>query len=375
MIIDAKGVIYFVDINRRELLYLHPVIAYLIKNEKLLNDMDEEYLLGKFIKDILYSKNIQLEDMKYYISKFVYLKKMKLLEFSSLQRPNFEVNITEEIIDHKLANITSITFEVTENCNLRCEYCGYGEMYNSESHYKKNELSFEKVRTFLNLLHKARLEKNITKMIILQFYGGEPLMKLNIIKKTVNLANELFGKDNTIYGLTTNGMFLNQDNAKYLIKNNFDIYISLDGNKEENSYRKDIKGKNSFETVVSNLSNLRNNCSDNYFQRKIKIIAVAHDKNSRLNSNYIFKEYKIKPRFTRLCKNNVKLSHQEKFKNMNSYSDNFFSEENSTRNYFENFEVENHWGLIRSQLSIEEQNRFPTGTCTPFYNRVFVTVN
>ena len=37
--------------------------------------------------------------------------------------------ITPQEIGNNLVNLRQLTFEVTDDCNLRCRYCGYGEMY------------------------------------------------------------------------------------------------------------------------------------------------------------------------------------------------------------------------------------------------------
>lgn len=29
----------------------------------------------------------------------------------------------------QLINLRQLTFEITDACNLKCEYCGYGELY------------------------------------------------------------------------------------------------------------------------------------------------------------------------------------------------------------------------------------------------------
>lgn len=44
--------------------------------------------------------------------------------------------ITAEQIKSALANTPQITFEVTDACNLRCEYCAYGKLY---ADYDKRE--------------------------------------------------------------------------------------------------------------------------------------------------------------------------------------------------------------------------------------------
>jgi predicted nucleic-acid-binding Zn-ribbon protein len=38
-----------------------------------------------------------------------------------------------------LANLSQLVFEVTDACNLKCKYCGYGEFYNDyDSRGNKN---------------------------------------------------------------------------------------------------------------------------------------------------------------------------------------------------------------------------------------------
>ncbi len=35
------------------------------------------------------------------------------------------------LIANQLRNLRQITFEVTDRCNLKCKYCGYGEFYDN----------------------------------------------------------------------------------------------------------------------------------------------------------------------------------------------------------------------------------------------------
>lgn len=41
-----------------------------------------------------------------------------------------ETFLTAEQINHQLANLHQLCFEVTDACNLQCKYCAYGELYN-----------------------------------------------------------------------------------------------------------------------------------------------------------------------------------------------------------------------------------------------------
>ena len=44
---------------------------------------------------------------------------------------NLVYELQENDILHQLVNLEQLTFEVTDSCNLKCKYCGYGELYNT----------------------------------------------------------------------------------------------------------------------------------------------------------------------------------------------------------------------------------------------------
>lgn len=41
-----------------------------------------------------------------------------------------------------LVNLSQFVFEVTDSCNLRCKYCGYGELSIHEKSYYEKKHSF-----------------------------------------------------------------------------------------------------------------------------------------------------------------------------------------------------------------------------------------
>ncbi|GHT63459.1 hypothetical protein AGMMS50239_19470 [Bacteroidia bacterium] len=58
-----------------------------------------------------------------------------------------------EIIPHKtLINLRQLVFEVTSNCNLQCEYCGYGELYNTRRFTKGANMNFVIARNMIDYL-------------------------------------------------------------------------------------------------------------------------------------------------------------------------------------------------------------------------------
>nr|MDO8134175.1 4Fe-4S cluster-binding domain-containing protein [Candidatus Njordarchaeum guaymaensis] len=64
---------------------------------------------------------------------------------------------------------------LTRACNLRCDYCGYGEAHNEP---KSTEVSYT-VRDLENFL-KQDSEPDII------FYGGEPLLQLPLMEKMMD---------------------------------------------------------------------------------------------------------------------------------------------------------------------------------------------
>ena len=47
--------------------------------------------------------------------------------------------ITDEEVCKRIANVNSLTLEITQNCNLRCRYCGYSGLYQSyRTHQSKS---------------------------------------------------------------------------------------------------------------------------------------------------------------------------------------------------------------------------------------------
>ena len=82
------------------------------------------------------------------------------------------------------------------------------------------------------------------------FYGGEPLLKINLIKECVAYVKERYPFRQPTYNITTNATLIEEKIAIFLIENNFKITISLDGPyREQNKYRVDRKGNASYKNV------------------------------------------------------------------------------------------------------------------------------
>ena len=132
---------------------------------------------------------------------------------------------------------------LTTECNLQCRYC-FGETFED---FEEDFISFDvdyalprKANYDLALLAKFCSKDP---ECVLTFYGGEPLVCRNEIKRIMDLARPRH------FMIQTNGLLLDKLEPKYV--NRFHtILVSIDGNKEITDY---YRGLGTFRKVIDNL--------------------------------------------------------------------------------------------------------------------------
>jgi uncharacterized protein len=70
------------------------------------------------------------------------------------------------------------------------------------------------------------------------FYGGEPLLNFETIKRIVSYAKELYQNWSLTFTMTTNATLLDQQMIDYIIEKDFLIYVSLDGPRENHDSKR-----------------------------------------------------------------------------------------------------------------------------------------
>jgi uncharacterized protein len=157
-----------------------------------------------------------------YVKKYTYLNQHGF--FDKPQLAQFGM-IDETMIRESIVQSQQIVFEVTDECNLNCTYCGYGELYegyDARNHQKIN------TRYAINLLkYVFNLKpKGINSRLAIGFYGGEPLLNKNFIKKIVETVT-LLNYENEMeidYSMTTNATMLHK-HIDFLVANKFGLLI------------------------------------------------------------------------------------------------------------------------------------------------------
>ncbi|MCU0284855.1 MAG: radical SAM protein, partial [Acidobacteria bacterium] len=165
-----------------------------------------------------------------------------------------------------------ITLEVTSRCNLRCMYCIYNEPFKEARDHSPTDMSWNVARKSIDLL--ACNSKKAGELFI-TFYGGEPLLNLKVIKKSVAYARESLKERPLNFSITTNCTLVDESTSRFLAENNFSILASIDGPKDiHDNYRVDSNGNGSFDRSMRGL--------------KILVDAFGEEKVSKIALNMVF---------------------------------------------------------------------------------------
>lgn len=135
--------------------------------------------------------------------------------------------------------LETYVLHITKECNMQCIYC-----------YEKDKTStytWDELKTLLNNIIKHNRNFN------LEFLGGEPCLRTDLIKKTVNYLESIENLNVDNYIITTNGTIINDELIDLMKKYQKIKYaISMDGNTIMNCLRILKTGFNSHDLVVSN---------------------------------------------------------------------------------------------------------------------------
>ena len=178
------------------------------------------------------------------------LKRKGLLFSSKCSIPK---NITRKITD--------LTLNITGACNLRCRYCWNQSGSYGNSSAGKKRMNQRIATKAVDLLIKE--SKNAQDLVV-DFYGGEPLLNFELIKGTIKYCRGIQrkNKNNFRFLLATNGTLLTKERGRFLIGNGVDVALSLDGSRAiQDAQRPFSGGGGSFDVIMDNINSLGDNFS------------------------------------------------------------------------------------------------------------------
>lgn len=349
-----------------------------------------QYIISEKQREIIYAPNISLKN-KYEKHKNAFWEQAGIL---STYQPNFTPFYDVQQLKMNISNLRSVIFEVTDQCNLACEYCGYGKLYNNYDERKGKQQTFQNIKLLIDYLAEywnSPLNISHNNDIGISFYGGEPLLAFPLIKETIAYVESLKMKGNIrfVYHMTTNAYLLDKY-MDFLAEKEFRLLLSLDGNKEHDSYRIKKNGKPSFDKVFANIVALKNKYPD-YFSKHVNFNSVLHNRNAvQPVVDFIKEQFDKTPTIAELNGNGVDEEKRDEFTKMfkNQIQDVVETDGCTTDeelqinpkalafNHFVDAFLSNTYQSY-TDLFIDEtrQSFIPTGTCQPLKRKLFLTVN
>lgn len=156
---------------------------------------------------------------------------------------------------------TQIILELTEECNLRCQYCIYNENYKNNRNFGLKRMSKETAFKAIDFL----VENGDKSEISITFYGGEPLLEFQLLKEVIEYSKLVMPERRKHFSFTTNLTLLTEEMANYFSTvENLSILCSIDGPKEiHDEHRKYRNGTGTFDNVYDNFKMLNTICKSN----------------------------------------------------------------------------------------------------------------
>lgn len=146
---------------------------------------------------------------------------------------------------------SAFTLQLTERCNLACEYC----YVRKRASLDLNDCSLKLCESFIDFA--LREAGNYVKIA---FFGGEPLLRPDLIRHTVNYAKKSAHRIGKViaFHIVTNGTLLKDAIGDFIAKEDIRLEVSIDGpQKIHDHYRPYLNGSGSFHTVHDNLLRFR----------------------------------------------------------------------------------------------------------------------
>lgn len=153
------------------------------------------------------------------------------------------------VIDFKKRQtvVKALCLHIAHDCNLACRYCFAGE---GEYKGDRSLMSYEVGRKALDfLVANSGSRRNLE----VDFFGGEPLLNFDVVKKLVAYGRELEKKKDKHFRftLTTNGVLLNDEVMAFANQEMDNVVLSIDGRKEVHDRMRPFKnGTGSYDFII-----------------------------------------------------------------------------------------------------------------------------
>lgn len=153
----------------------------------------------------------------------------------------------------KNAPVKALCLHVSHDCNLRCKYC-----FAATGDFGTGRLLMD-VETAKAAIDFVIARSGARRNIDVDFFGGEPLMAMDVVRETVAYARSREAECGKCFRftITTNGVLLDDETIEYINREMDNCVLSLDGRREVNDrFRVSPNGKGSYDVIVPKFKKL-----------------------------------------------------------------------------------------------------------------------
>lgn len=179
---------YFFDVNSNSIVRINEAVSHKIE-------------------DLIAGNDILNQDMD-----IARLKKRGYLKANN-ENIIVEHSALNTVGEYMNGNLRQLILQVTQNCNLRCKYCVYSGSYVNRTHTKKR-MSFEIAKQAVDFYFAHNTNKDAG---VISFYGGEPLLEMELIKKIVVYSEKLYEGKELRFNMTSNATLLTDEIADFFV--------------------------------------------------------------------------------------------------------------------------------------------------------------
>lgn len=207
-------------------------------------------------KPVLLSKNetnnLFSNQLKSFSKKEIILLKENGILINSEKQDDDVEQLLIKTINNQVGSFSLMYIIPASGCNLGCKYCFIGKINNRAMIYMSEKTLLNALQKFSNYLQENKLKDGTV-----LFYGGEPTLKFDLIKKAI-----LFGKTQPVkikFSIITNGTILTDEYMKFIKENKIQLSLSLDGPKELTDNFRVFKEQDTsvYDTVIKKVQRLK----------------------------------------------------------------------------------------------------------------------
>ena len=239
-------------------------VLFAYKGKKLLFNLETKAFLTLTpeLYDILSSTQTIAEGM-IAPETLAYLQKIRALVEEETAGDYFYQQKFKYQMDAYSQNVLSLTILPTLNCNCACFYC-------FEKHKTKAMMTDEVIDNLVTFINQHVNAKTLN----ICWYGGEPLLGFNVIKKIWNRIGEQVHLALKDHQIITNGYLINDEVIDFFKKHPLtSVQITLDGRKEVHDARRILKhsGKGTFDVIYQNIRRIAEEWQDTKINVRVNI--------------------------------------------------------------------------------------------------------